>query len=206
MKKLPLTLLIAASVAGFSSLSIAADANNLIQDPQFSEFRANQSKSDVWVKDADKNAGKGDVGSSKDTAFGDEGSARFRFIDKGDDFSATPGIHQQVTLEANSNYEYSFYMQDSKGENSISQVEFGVLDASGKPIKSQMVHIKDLASAPKGEVKKSFRQVKMDFNSGSNTSATVYAKLHLNDGTKISSGDIGKQTEVRVDEFKLIKK
>lgn len=221
MKKLYLGLAIAGLLAGCASTDDSASNNSsaaatnssstaaaTIADPQLTAFRSNSGKSDFWVKTADKNAGKGDVGSSKDTAFGDEGSARLRFISASDDFSAQPGLSQQINgLKTNTDYVLSFYYADKKGPMSITEVIAGANGADGKTLGEQAVHVKNLSTAPQGEVKKSFRQAQVEFNSGSNTSATIYAKLKVTDASAIdTSGDIGKQTEVRIDEFKLSEK
>lgn len=218
MKKIYLGLITATMLAGCSTasnetstsqvepLASVSASGNLIQDPQLTEFRRNNGKSDFWIKQADKKNGLGDVGSSKDTAFGEEGSARLRFISASDDFSAQPALVQKVTgLAPNTEYTFSFYYYDKKGNNSPTELLVGLKDSMGKTLASKTVHASDVASNPQGEVKKGFKLVTMNFNSGSHTSAELYAKLKLTDPSSINkSGDIGKQTEVRVDEFKLI--
>ncbi|GAL17424.1 hypothetical protein JCM19235_5973 [Vibrio maritimus] len=53
-------------------------------------------------------------------------------------------------------------------------------------------------------MKKSFRQASLSFNSGDNTSAVIYTRMRITDTSGINmDGDIGKQTEVRLDEFAL---
>ncbi|WP_225874347.1 hypothetical protein [Vibrio algicola] len=184
-----------------------------VTDGQLTKFRATSGKSDAWVKHADKNNGKGDVGSSKDTAFDAEGSARIRFMAAGDDFSVTPGLSQVITnIQPNTDYTLSMYYYDKKGAYSPSELELGVKKVSGESlagstIESKEVHAKDLNNSPRGEVKTGFRQTTLDFNSGSNTSVEIYALMHIIDADKIDKdGDIGKQTEVRIDEFSLTKK
>jgi len=194
-----------ASIA--QAVTAIATGENLIQDPQLTEFRSNSGKSDVWKKNSNKNAGLGDAGSSKDSAFGSEGSSRLRFIAATDDFSAEPGLSQTVLgLQPNTDYQLSLYYNDKKGEQSISQLVYGVTGTNGGTLATKTVHISELADAPQGDVKKGFRQTAINFNSGSNVSVTVYANLKITDPSKIDSdGDIGKQTEVRIDEFKLSK-
>ena len=190
-----------------STVVAVASGDNLIADPQLTEFRSNSGKSDVWKKSANKNAGLGDAGSSKDTAFDEEGSSRLRFVSANDDFSAQPGLTQQVLgLQPNTDYQLSLYYNDKKGDDSISELVFGVDGMTGESLVSKTVHVSELANAPQGAVKKRFKQTAVNFNSGSNVSVTIYAKLHITDPSQIdSSGDIGKQTEVRIDEFKLSK-
>ncbi|WP_261817938.1 hypothetical protein [Vibrio gallicus] len=227
MKKVYLGLAIAGLLAGCASTTetttsakkemntatgpvavITSSASSLIQDPQLTAFRSNSGKSDVWNKDANKNNGLGDVGSSKDTAYGDEGSARIRFIDSSDDFSATPGLSQTVTgLKSNTDYVLSFYYNDKKGDNSPSELLAGAKGADGKVLGEKAIHVRDLSTSPRGEVKKDFRQAQVEFNSGDNTSVTIYTHMSIVDLNNIDmNGDIGKQTEVRVDEFALTTK
>jgi len=222
MKKIYLGLTIAALLTGCASTeqagSVASELTkeaittststsvNLILDPQLAEFRSNSGNSDVWKKNASKNEGLGDAGSSKDSAFEDEGSARLRFISGTDDFSAQPGLSQQVIgIQPNTDYELSLYYNDKKGDNSNSELVFGADGITGQSLAIKTVHISELANAPQGA--KKFKQTMVNFNSGSNVSVTVYAKLHIKDASKIdTSGDIGAQTEVRIDAFKLVKK
>ncbi|CAM2955717.1 hypothetical protein [Vibrio rarus] len=222
MKKMYLALAIAGLLAGCatpsdnaSTAAVAPAANttavsgdNLIADAQISDFRANSGRSDVWHKDADKKNGLGDVGSSKVSAFkSDEGSARLRFISADDDFSATPGLSQQVNgLTPNTDYVYSVYFEDKKGDASPTALIAGVNDASGSELTAKTFHVSDLADAPHAE-RKSFHKVSVEFNSGSNTTATIFAKLKVTDKSALNmDANIGKQTEVRVDQFSLAKK
>lgn len=188
------------------NVAVAPPGKNLILDPQLTEFRSNKGKSTVWIKKADKKKGLGDAGSSGDTAFGPEGSARFRFVSKTDDFTSQPGLTQQIkSLSPNTNYEFSLYYSDKKGDRSISQLVFGVENPVGKSLAYKKIHVSDLSSAPKGTAKKGFRQVFVSFNSGLNTEVKVYAKLKISKPSKIDTDyDIGKQTEIRVDEFILM--
>ncbi|WP_299692294.1 hypothetical protein [uncultured Vibrio sp.] len=182
-----------------------ATGDNLIADPNIVEFRANSGKSDVWKKHADKNNGLGDVGSSKVSAFADEGSVRIRFINASDDFSATPALSQQVNgLKPNSDYILSLYVEDKKGAASPTSVIVGATDVAGQELVEQAFHVASMNDAPHGD-RKSFRQVAVEFNSGNNTSATIFAKLKIDDASAIS-GDVSKRTEIRVDAFSLTAK
>lgn len=217
MKKIYLSLITATMLAGCSStpdqttstqtqaVPAITSTQDLIKDSQFTEFRSNNGKSDYWVKHANKNAGLGDVGSSKDTAFGDDGSARLRFVSPNDDFTAQPGLTQQISgLKPNTDYTLSFYYYDNKGINSPSKLMLGLKDSSGKDIASKTIHVSDVMNNPQGEVKKGFKLVTLDFNSGSNNTAELFALLKIIDPDQINKdGDIGKQTEVRIDEFKI---
>ncbi|MGV2990190.1 hypothetical protein ACE1OE_21375 [Vibrio sp. E150_011] len=191
-----------------TTVVMTSGANDLISDPQLTQFRSNSGKSDFWRKDADKKNGKGDVGSSKDTAFDDEGSARIRFVSASDDFSSQPGLSQEVSgLKANTDYILSFYYNDKKGADSVSELIAGAKGTDGKILGEKTIHVNDLGDSPKGAVKKSFRQASVEFNTGSQTTAVIYTKMAITDPSKIDmNGDIGKQTEVRVDEYSLTAK
>lgn len=217
MKKVFLGLAIASLLAGCAATSdnttagamvtSAAPGTNLVSDSDISTFRANKGTSDVWIKHANKSDGKGDVGSSKVSAFEDEGSIRIRFVDSGDDFSSKPGVSQQVNgLLPNTDYVYSVYYEDRKGGLSESELVAGVMSVEGKVLNEKAFHINDLNSAPQG-LRQSFRQASVAFNSGSNTSAVIYAKMNIVDASALNmNGDIGKETEVRVDQFSVIQK
>ncbi|GAB7219884.1 hypothetical protein [Vibrio comitans] len=221
MKKMYLGLAIAGLLAGCAAPSdnaktemaapatnvvvAAGTGDNLIVDPNIVEFRANSGKSDVWKKHADKNNGLGDVGSSKVSAFADEGSVRIRFISASDDFSAMPGLSQQVNgLAPNTDYVLSLYVEDKKGAASPTSVVIGATDAAGEELAEQEFHVASMDNAPKAD-RSSFRQVAVEFNSGGNTSATIFAKLKVDDAAAIT-GDIGKASEIRVDAFSVAKK
>ncbi|TEW55551.1 hypothetical protein E2R68_03960 [Psychromonas sp. RZ22] len=219
MKKVYLALSVAAlltgcvstaptkTVATATNVQAVTASENLITDPQFTLFRKNKGESDAWVKLTEKDKGIGDAGSSGTTAFGPEGSVRFRFKNATDDFTAQPGVIQTVKgLQANTDYELSLYYNDKKGQGSPSQLIYGVQDLAGKSIATKEVHINDLENAPKGVSDKRFRQTFISFNSGSNTEVKVYAKLNITDPSRIKmDGNIGSQTEVRLDEVILIK-
>ncbi|PMG77548.1 hypothetical protein BCU83_15585 [Vibrio breoganii] len=196
----------AAPAANEASMVVAAGTgDNLVADPHIVEFRANSGKSDVWKKHADKNNGLGDVGSSKVSAFEDEGSVRIRFISASDDFSAMPGLSQQVNgLAPNTDYVLSLYVEDKKGGASPTSVVVGATDAAGQELAEQEFHVASMNNAPHAD-RKSFRQVAVEFNSGGNTSATIFAKLKVDDASAIT-GDIDKASEIRVDAFSLAKK
>lgn len=217
-------------VLGVSLLtsSFAFSAQNYIQDGQFTEYRDDNSRSDVWISHEGSDDGLGDVGSSGSTAFGEEGSARLRFIRKieNHDFTAQPGLSQVVTgLPTHTELTYSLYVCDQKGTNSQTRLYFGVRtitdddllnqDAkdvvdeslSGALIKSSRVHNSEfkgeLSGARKGDVKKCFRQVSLDFNTGAHTNVEVFALLDVH---TTDVPDLSKELAIRVDEFVLTEK
>ncbi|MGX9416723.1 hypothetical protein ACXJY6_11185 [Vibrio sp. RC27] len=183
-----------------------------IQDAQLSEYRANKGESEVWVSHEDSDGGKGDVGSSGNTAFGDEGSSRFRFKQKVaiNDYTATPGLSQIVSgLPQNADMQFSLYYCDEKGEMSASTLHYGVNEVvegaalTGAVIADARAHVKDLGDAPVAEVKACFKQISVDFNSGSTGSVEIFALLE----TDPSDGNnMAKDSEIRVDEFAITAK
>jgi poly(beta-D-mannuronate) lyase len=202
-----------AIVAGIIASTFALSAQaNYIQDSQLSEYRANKGESTIWVSHEDSDGGKGDVGSSGDTAFGGEGSSRFRFKESvaSNDYTAKPGLSQVVSgLPANTDMQYSLYYCDKKGATSASTLYYGVREVvDGQPLAGTVIaesraHEKDLAGAPVGEVKDCFKQVTLDFNSGSASSVEIFALMEINPS---NGADMSKDAEVRIDEFSLTAK
>ena len=201
-----------AIVAGIlaSTFTLAAHAD-YVQDPQLTEDRANKGESTVWVSHEDSDGGKGDVGSSGDTAFDDGGSSRFRFKEAApNDYTATPGLSQVVTgLPADTEMEYSLYYCDKKGTTSASTLHYGVREVvDGQPLAGAIIadtraHVKDLDGAATGAVKDCFKQVTVDFNSGSAGSVEIFALMEIDQD---NGADMSKDAEVRVDEFSITAK
>lgn len=217
MKKIYLGLVIVSLLAGCSSSddsnsqsTSSVAAMGVIGDGQFTQFRANNGKSDAWLKHADDNRGLGAVDSSADTAFGDEGSVRIRFTKASDDFTATPGISQVLTnVEPNTEYTLSVYYADKKGDSSPSELEIGAKalgdqSLSGSTVVTKEIHIKDLSDSEHGDADDGFRQASVDFNSGSNTTLEIYALMHIINASQLDkNADISEQTEVYIDDFSL---
>ena len=217
MKKFYLGLIITGLLAGCSSTddsnaqsTSSVAAMGVIGDGQFTQFRANNGKSDAWLKHADKNNGLGDVDSSAETASGDEGSVRIRFVNATDDFTAAPGISQVLTnVEPNTEYTLSVYYADKKGDASLSELEIGAKalgehSLSGSTVVTKEIHIKDLSDSAHGDANDGFRQATVDFNSGSNTTLEIYALMHIINANQLDkNADISEQTEVYIDDFSL---
>ena len=209
-----------------SSLAFAAE--NYIQDSHLTEYREYTGGSDIWISHEGSDDGLGDVGSSSDSAFGEKGSSRFRFKRGLDDhdFTAKPGISQVVTgLPTHTDFTYSLFVCDKKGINSQTRLYFGVRtitedslltqyaqdvveeSLTGKLIKAARVHNSEfsgeLANAPMGRKKKCFRQVSLDFNTGSNTNVEVFSLLEVHTS---ETPDLSQELAMRVDEFNLTPK
>lgn len=207
MKKIYLGLAISALLTGCVTTTTQAPRDNLILDPNLTQFRADNGSSKVWRKNDGRKVGLGEAGTSKSSSTDEKGSVRIRFLSKNDDFTAEPGITQLVrNVLPNTDYNYSLYYQDKRGNDSVPKLAYGVIDANGRSLADNVVHVSDVRYNPRGESDQSFRQTYISFNSGNNTQVTIYAKLQISDPSKIDmKGDIAKQTEIRLDQFKLKK-
>lgn len=210
------------------SSSFAIAEQNYIQDNQLSDYRADSGYSEVWISHERSDEGLGDVGSSKDSAFGGEGSARYRFKHDQDnnDFTAKPGLSQVITgLPTHTDFTYSLYVCDKKGTKSQTRIYFGVrtiveddlltddvrevkdISLSGALIKASRVHNSEfageLSDAKRGAKKKCFRQVSLDFNTGVHSNVEIFALLDVH---TTGTPDLSKDLQIRVDEFSLTKK
>ncbi len=192
-----------------------AGIENPIADANLGLFRTNSSKSDVWVKHSNSKGGRGDVGSSGDTAFKDgtpkEGSVRIRFKknETNHDFTAKPGLSQVVAVPTNKDLTYSLYYCDKKKEMSLTTLHYGVKDASGKVLAEARAHVKDLAAAPQAELRKCFKQVSVNFNSANNSNVQIFALMEVdtknNTEAQIYASPQFKdnELEVRLDSFSI---
>ena len=194
--------------------SLAFSAQNYVVDPQLTDFRANEGESEIWMTHEDSDGGLGDVGSSGNTAFDEEGSSRIRFKEKVaiNDFTAKPGLSQVlVGLPAKTDMTYSLYYCDEKGSASPSILYYGVREVvegaplTGKIIAENRAHTRDLDEAPKGEKKTCFRQVSVDFNSGTAGTVEIFSLMEVYVGDE-DMPDMTKDIEVRIDEFSVTAK
>ncbi|CAM4169004.1 chondroitinase-B domain-containing protein [Vibrio neonatus] len=186
-----------------------------IVDGDLGQWRADGGSSDVWVSREGSSEGLGDVGSSGDSAFTDEGgssgSARVRFK-SGEavyNFDSKPGLSQQVSgIPTGTDMTFSLYYCDNKGDDSASTLHYGVEDSDGLVIAEARAHVRDLDDAPEGSVKDCFKQVTVDFNSGSHTDVNVFAYMEIDTETFTQEElealvESDKELEVRLDEFAL---
>jgi len=196
--------------AGLLASSAAFSAHNYIVDHQLTDYRSNKGESEVWTSHEDSKGGLGDVGSSGNTAFDAQGSARIRFKESVsiNDFTAKPGLSQVLKgLPVNTEMTYSLYYCDEKGPASPSSLYYGVREVvegaslTGKVIAENRVHTRELDAAPKAEKKACFRQVSLDFNSGAG-SVEIFSlmEVYVGDADK---PDMTKDIEVRIDEFSV---
>lgn len=178
-----------------TSAIISATVDDLIKNlsnivnPNFDEGQ------DSWT--VVEGTGIGQVQDSDNSASGSNGSIKFKY-NSGEDSGTphNPYIAQTVIVEPNSNYTLSIYNL-YKEDNDNSSLIFGVSDNTDVTISSDWIVNKDsvyssLESAGNDKGDDNFYKDTLSFNSGSQTSVTVFAQY------KSSTGD-----EIRVDEFEL---
>ena len=199
---------------GLFTSSLALSAQNYVQDPQLTAYRSDQGESQVWISHEDSDGGLGDVGSSGDTAFGEQGSSRMRFKQSVDihDFTAKPVLSQAlIGLPANKEMTYSLYYCDKKGEDSASTLYYGVREfvkgasLTGKVIAEKRAHVSELSDAPQSKTKDCFRQVSLDFNSGKSGNVEIFSLMEVDAGEG-GEPDMYRDVEVRIDEFAVMPK
>ncbi|MDN3718061.1 polysaccharide lyase 6 family protein [Vibrio breoganii] len=206
----------ATETSGQLSLALASEVtlNAGIQDGDLGQWRSDGGSSDFWLQQEGSSEGLGDVGSSGDSAFNDEGgtngSARIRFKAGEDtyDFTSTPGLSQKVSgIPMDTPMTYSLYYCDNKGDDSVSTLHYGVKDSEGNIISEARAHIKDLDDAPEGSVKSCFKQVTLEFDSASNSDVEVFAYMEIDTSVGVDEllyqVENNKELEVRIDEFDL---
>ncbi|MGJ8691692.1 MAG: VCBS domain-containing protein [Thalassotalea sp.] len=140
--------------------------------------------------------GIGQVQDSSNSAGGADGSIKFKWNDGADTGTPhQPYIAQTVTVEANTDYTMSIYNLN-KSDNDDSSILFGVSSDSDITVTASHVASKDSIYSSLEDVTEkgddSFYQDTLTFNSGSNTSLTVFAQFKSTTGA-----------EVRVDQFEL---
>ncbi|WP_434763546.1 polysaccharide lyase 6 family protein [Vibrio fortis] len=195
------------------SITVFAD----IADHQLGQWRADGGTSTVWAVYEGSSEGKGDVGSSGDSAFSDalgsNGSARIRFKygESTHDFDSKPGISQVVDeLPTGTDMTFAMYYCDKKGEDSLSTLHYGLrLPNSGTIVAEARAHVKDLDDAPQGSIKDCFRQVTLDFNTQGYDSLEIFALMEI-DTINFTSEQIlaheqfiDDELEIRIDEFSI---
>jgi poly(beta-D-mannuronate) lyase len=167
-----------------------------IKDGSFSRFTTGNSNSD-WT--TYEGAGIGQVQYSSNSATSNNGSARFKY-NNGTEIG-TPRLTQVLSgLQPDTEYTLSMYALEKN--NSPISVTMGVYAGETAAVHaSKIVDYAALvtAGAPQGD--DSFRQDKLTFNSGTNTTLTLFIEYNAN--TVIADGGSDIDTEFRVDEVTL---
>ncbi|MFA0088181.1 polysaccharide lyase 6 family protein [Vibrio sp. 10N.261.51.F12] len=188
-----------------------------VADPQLGLWRQDSGSSDVWTTYEGSSSGNGDVGSSGDSAFndseGENGSARIRYksSELSHDFESKPGLSQVVSgLPLHTDMTASVYYCDSKGDDSISTLHFGLRQPNeGTIAADRRAHVSELDDADVGSVKSCFRRVTLDFNTGDNDTLELFALMEVNtdeytnDQLMAHNQYTDNGFEVRVDEFAI---
>lgn len=141
--------------------------------------------------------GIGQVQDSSNSASGANGSIKFKW-NSGEDSGTphNPYIAQTIAVEPNTDYTLSIYNL-YKSDNDDSSILFGASSAADVTDTASYIATKDsvysdLKSAGTDKGDDSFYQDTLNFNSGSNTSLTVFAQFKSTTGA-----------EIRVDDFEL---
>ncbi|MCX2795496.1 hypothetical protein OQJ62_11245 [Microbulbifer thermotolerans] len=138
--------------------------------------------------DVYEGVGIGQVQDSSNSASGADGSIKFKYNAEDSGSPNEPRISQTVNVVAYTDYTLSMYILEKNGSDA--KVKFGVLSSDGSTVVAEKLSdYSTLSGAPKGD--DSFRQDLITFNSGNNTSLTIFAEYQ------------GSGSEVRVDDFRL---
>ncbi|MCX2800209.1 polysaccharide lyase 6 family protein [Microbulbifer thermotolerans] len=138
--------------------------------------------------DVYEGVGIGQVQDSSNSASGADGSIKFKYNAEDSGSPSEPRISQTVNVVAYTDYTLSMYILEKNGSDA--KVKFGVLSSDGSTVVAEKLSdYSTLSGAPKGD--DSFRQDLITFNSGNNTSLTIFAEYQ------------GSGSEVRVDDFRL---
>lgn len=149
---------------------------------------------DDWV--VVEGTGIGQVQDSSNSSGGADGSIKFKYNSDDSGTPNDPYIAQTVAVEANTDYTLSIYNL-YKSDNNESSIVFGASASTDITDSASFVAQKDsiyseLKSAGTDKGDDSFYQDMLSFNSGDNTSLTVFAQFKTTTGA-----------EIRVDEFEL---
>lgn len=212
---------------GFNSLSFASgDATELnisaaLSDTVVSNVALNNpnfdNDQDGWV--VNEGSGIGQVQDSSNSSSNTDGSIKFTYNDGDSGTPYDPYIAQTITVEPNTVYTINMYIllkdndeQDATvlfGAHSGTAVVGGVFDSS-TILNSKHAVYADLSEADEAE--DSFRPDSITFNSGSNTSVTIFAQYQstLGDDIRIdqfsvtSTGAAADDSKAYFDDFRLI--
>jgi len=172
---------------------------------------------DGWV--VNEGTGIGQVQDSDNSSSNTNGSIKFTYNDGDSGTPYDPYIAQTITVSPNTEYTISMYIllkdndeQDATvlfGAHSGAAIEGGVFDAASV-INSKNSVYADLSQADEAE--DSFRPDSLTFNSGSNTTVTIFAQYQstLGDDIRIdqfsvsTTGAPADDSKAFFDDFRLI--
>ncbi|MBU2871048.1 chondroitinase-B domain-containing protein [Colwellia sp. E2M01] len=179
-----------------SSATITAMVDNFIANEATIENARFDSKQSSWT--VVEGSGIGQVQDSDNSSTSTNGSIKFTYNTGDTGTPHDPYIAQTVTVVPNTDYTLSMY-QLLKSSHTGSNIEFGVFTedsttplADASIIQEKLSVYSELVSAGANELDDDFLQDTLSFNTGSNTSVTIFAQYQT------STGD-----EIRVDDFQL---
>ncbi|WP_289027821.1 chondroitinase-B domain-containing protein [uncultured Paraglaciecola sp.] len=172
---------------------------------------------DGWV--VNEGTGIGQVQDSDNSASGNDGSIKFKYNDDDSGTPYDPYIAQTIAVEPNTDYTLTMYILLKSSDEQDATVLFGahtgdaVVDGdfdSGDVIASKDSIYGNLSSEDEGD--DDFRPDTLTFNSGANTSITIFAKyqstlgddIRIDDFSLTSQGSPADGEEVFVDSFRLV--
>ncbi len=171
-----------------------------IADPNFTNYKGNTDDVD-WINT--EGTGIGSAERSSNSASGADGSVKLRYKTAAD--VGEPSVHQRLTgIQPNAEHTFSLYVLE-KSSSFSPTITMGVCGADGTTVvASKVVDYEALvaADAPSGD--DSFRKDSLNFNSGANTSLTIFAKYNVNNIYNGGGGVEGDaNSDVRVDDVAL---
>ncbi|MBF7074163.1 VCBS domain-containing protein [Glaciecola sp. MH2013] len=201
----------ASEVTITAALSENVVSNVALVNPNFDDAQTG------WV--VNEGSGIGQVQDSSNSSSSTDGSIKFTYndTDSGDPYN--PYIAQTITVEPNTDYTIGMYIllkesdeQDATvlfGAHSGTAIEGGIF-ASSTVLASKNSVYADLSEADEAE--DSFRPDSVSFNSGNNTTVTIFAQYQSNLGDDIrideftvtSAGAAADDAKAYFDDFRLI--
>lgn len=170
---------------------------------------------DNWV--VNEGTGIGQVQDSSNSASGADGSIKFVYNDVDDGTPYDPYIAQTITVTPNTDYTLGMYILNKNTNDSTvlfgvhtgSAVVDGVFDSADILASKNSVY-DDLSEDDEGD--DSFRPDTLTFNSGANTTLTIFAQFQSSTGAEIrvddfslfSTGAPDSSASASFDEFRLV--
>jgi len=212
---------------GFESLSFASGGETQItitakvDSTVTSEVALNNpnfdNAQDGWV--INEGNGIGQVQDSSNSSSSTDGSIKFKYndVDSGNPYD--PYIAQTISVTPNTTYTIKMYVLLKSNDAQDATVEFGAHSGAaiqdGEFDRASILASKNSVYADlseQDEAEDSFRPDTVTFNSGSNTSVTIFAQYNSNDGDDIridefsvsSTGAPSADTKAFFDDFRLI--
>jgi poly(beta-D-mannuronate) lyase len=202
---------------GNTSINIIAKVDDSVINEVAINNASFASNQDGWV--VNEGTGIGQVQDSSNAADGDDGSIKFTHNDADSGTPYQPYIAQTVSVEANTEYTLQMYVLLKSNDEQDATVRFGV--HTGQAIQNDVFDDASIIAsknsvyadlAVDSNAEDSFRPDTIVFNSGDNTSITIFAQYQsvLGDDIRIdqfslsSSGAPANDTRATFDDFRLV--